>query len=84
MKHIYKLISSTNQDTKDILVALSKIKTRSEALSFLDLFEDMTLIVEDDKHLDFKDAWRVILMESDSMEQTTTYMKELFSSLLVE
>lgn len=84
MKHIYKLITETDQDYEAILVALSKIKTRSEALSFLDLFEGMTLIVEDNNHLDFKDAWRVILRDSESIEQTITYMKELFSSLLGE
>lgn len=84
MNHTYKLISNTTQDTGMLLVALSKVESREDALAFLDLFEDMTLIVEGDKHLDFKDAWRVILTDSESIEQTTTYMKELFSSLLGE
>ena len=82
MKHTYKLISNTTQDTGLLLVALSKVESREDALAFLDLFEDMTLIVEGDKHLDFKDAWTEVLRESESIEQTTTYMKELFSSLL--
>jgi|13_taG_2_1085334.scaffolds.fasta_scaffold00002_215 hypothetical protein len=84
MKHIYKLITNTTQETETLLDALSKVESREEALAFLDLFEDMNLIVEEDKHLDFKDAWRVILTDSESIEQTTTYMKELFSSLLGE
>ena len=82
MKHIYQLITNTTQDIETILVALSKVGNREEALAFLDLFEDMTLIVEDDKHLDFKDAWTEVLIDSQSIEQTTTYMKELFNSLL--
>lgn len=82
MNHTYQLISNTTQDTETILVALSEIETRDSALAFLDLFEDMTLIVEEGKQLDFKDAWRVTLMDSESIDQTITYMKELFSSLL--
>ena len=84
MKHIYKLLTNTTQDTETILVALSKIGSREEALAFLDLFEDMTLIVEEEKHLDFKDAWTEVLRDSESIEQTTTYMKDLFRSLLGE
>ena len=57
MNHTYKLISNTTQDTGMLLVALSKVESREDALAFLDLFEDMTLIVEEDKHRDCKDAW---------------------------
>lgn len=84
MNHTYKLISNTTQEPKEILDALSKIETRLDAYCFLDLFEDMTLIVEDDKQLDFKDAWIQVLIGSDSTEKTINHMKELFSSLLGE
>jgi hypothetical protein len=84
MNHTYKLITNTTQDTETILVALSKVESREDALAFLDLFEDMKLIVEEDKHLNFKDAWAEVLRDSESIEQTINYMKDLFSSLLGE
>lgn len=80
----YKMVSETNHDTSEIMRVLHEVQSKEDAFNFLSMFEFMSLMVEDDMTLDFKDAWIETLNTTDNEKNTILYMKYIFGSLMEE
>jgi hypothetical protein len=78
------MVSETTYDTSEIMRVLNEVKNKEDAFNFLNMFECMSLTVEEDRTLDFKRAWIETLNTTDNEENTIMYFKYMFSSLMEE
>lgn len=80
----YKMVSETTYDTSEIMRVLNEVQNKEDAFNFFNMFECMSLIVEEERTLDFKSAWIETLNTTENEENTITYMKYVFSALMEE